>query len=96
MVSGGKKLIIEDVGMLALCKIVLNGISLLLIIVFLLSMFVHKMIGVELLYPIQVIYLVHLTNSNYTTLYSLLKFISLSSWNLKSIFVTSTIVNLIK
>lgn len=92
MISGGKKLIIEDVGMLALCKIVLNGISLVLIMVFFVSMFVHKMIGVELLYPIQIIYLVHLTNSDYTTLYSLLKFISLASWNFKSLFETSTIV----
>lgn len=93
MISGGKKLVIEDVGMLALCKTVLTGLSFLLILVYLVSMFVHKMIGVELLYPIQVIYLVHLANSNYTTLYSLLKYLSLSSWNLKSFFQTSTIAN---
>ena len=36
------------------------------LVVFALSLFVHKMIGVELLISFQVVYLIHLVNNNYT------------------------------
>lgn len=60
------------------------------LIVFALSMFVHKMIGVELLISFQIVYLVHLVNNQYTQEYALLKYLSYTSWNFLGISEGST------
>lgn len=83
--SGAKLILSDDVGILALCKMLLTGISMVALAVFAASTFVHKMIGVELIFPLQIVYLVHLVNINYSQSFSLLKYIGLSSWNLQSV-----------
>lgn len=42
----------------------------------------HKMIGLETLVPIQIIYLTHLLNNNVTPIYSMLSFFANSVFNL--------------
>lgn len=71
--------------MIMLCKTLLTGVSVFAIAVFAASTFVHKMIGVELIFPLQIVYLVHLVNSNYSQSFSLLKYFGFASWNLQSI-----------
>lgn len=83
--SGAKLILTSDVSTLALCKMLLTGVSVLVIVVFAVSTFVHKMIGVELIFPLQIIYLVHMVNSNYSQSFGLLKYFGFASWNLKSI-----------
>ena len=83
--SGAKLILSDDVGILALCKMILSGISVLALVVFAASTFVHKMIGIELVFPLQIIYFVHMVNSNYSQSFSLLKYLGFSSWNLRSI-----------
>lgn len=86
MISNGAKLILTgDIGLIKLCKMLLTGVSVLAIVVFAASTFVHKMIGVELVFPLQIVYLVHLVNSNYSQPFGLLKYIGFASWNLMSI-----------
>lgn len=86
MTSDGAELILTgDIAGLSLCKNLLTGSSVLILLVFTISLFVHKMIGVELLCPIQTIYFVHLINNYYSQPYSLLRYLVLSSWNLTSI-----------
>lgn len=94
MTSNGAKLIVfGDLAFLALCKTLLSGLSVVFLIVFISSLFVHKMIGVELLYPVQAIYVLHLIDSNYTQIFGLLKYLALTSWNLPSFFKVSTNIN---
>ena len=65
MVSNGSKLIVNpDIDLLAMCKSILKGLSILAIVVFFVSILVHKMIGVELIHPLQVIYIIHLTTND--------------------------------
>lgn len=49
---------------------------------FVLGSFTHKMIGLETLVPIQIIYLTHLLNNDVTPIYSLLSFFANSAFNL--------------
>jgi hypothetical protein len=49
--------------------------------VFLASLFVHKMIGVELIFSFQVITLVHSLNSHYTATYGLFHVLSILNAN---------------
>ena len=83
--SGAKLIITGDIEMIMLCKMLLTGVSVLAIAVFAVSTFVHKMIGVELVFPLQVVYLVHMVNSNYSQSFGLLKYLGFASWNLQSI-----------
>lgn len=86
MVSSGEKLILTgDIEMIVFCKTLLTGVSVLVLFVFAASTFVHKMIGVELVFPLQIVYLVHLVNTNYSQSFGLLKYFGFSSWNLLSI-----------
>jgi hypothetical protein len=52
-----------------------------ILVVFLASLFVHKMIGVELIFSFQVITLVHSLNSHYTATYGLFHVLSLLNAN---------------
>lgn len=52
------------------------------ICVFALGSLIHKMIGLETLVPIQLIYLTHLLNGGATPVYSLLSFLANSAFNL--------------
>lgn len=83
--SGAKLILTSDVSTLALCKMLLTGVSVLVIVVFALSTLLHKMIGVELIFPLQIVYLVHMINTNYSQSFGLLKYFGFASWNLKSI-----------
>ena len=86
MVSSGAKLLLsDDIGILAKFKVVLIGISVIAFAVFAASTFVHKMIGVELIFPLQIVYFVHMVNSNYSQSFGLLKYLGFASWNLQSI-----------
>lgn len=71
--------------MIMLCKMLLTGVSVLAILVFAVSTFVHKMIGVELVFPLQMVYFVHMVNNNYSQSFGLLKYLGFASWNLQSI-----------
>lgn len=81
--SGAKLILSDDIGVLALCKMLIIGVTLFALAVFAASTFVHKMIGVELIFPLQVIYFVHLVNNNYTQSFGLLKYLGFASWNLQ-------------
>lgn len=83
--SGAKLILTSDVSTLALCKMLLTGVSVLVIVVFAASTFLHKMIGIELIFPLQIVYLVHMINSNYSQSFGLLKYFGFTSWNLKTI-----------
>jgi hypothetical protein len=62
-------------------KFVFSALSIAAIIVFIGSLFIHKMIGVELIHSFQIIYITHLANNNYTEPYGMLKYLHLSAWN---------------
>lgn len=83
--SGAKLILASDVSTLALCKMLLTGVSVFAMIVFAASTFVHKMIGVELVFPLQIVYLTHMVNINYSQSFGLLKYLGFVSWNLHSI-----------
>jgi cysteine-rich repeat protein len=79
MVSSGIKLIIiQDLPRLLSFKNAVFGLSLAILVLFLASLFAHKMVGVELIHTYQIVYLVHLLNSNYTPFYSLLRWFTLT------------------
>ena len=83
--SGAKLILATDISTLALCKMLLTGVSVLVLVDFSASTFVHKMIGVELVFPLQIVYFVHMVNSNYSQSFGLLKYLGFASWNLQSI-----------
>jgi hypothetical protein len=85
MVSNGTKLIIvKDLSQFLSFKNAVCGLSLTILALFFISLFVHKMIGVELIHTYQVVYLVHLINPNYTPHYSLLRWFALTVFDLLS------------
>jgi hypothetical protein len=85
MVSNGIKLIIvKDWSQFLSFKNTVCGLSLTILALFFVSLFVHKMIGVELIHTYQVVYLVHLVNPNYTPHYSLLKWFALTVYDFLS------------
>lgn len=90
--SGAKLILSDDISTLALCKMLLTGVSCFTLAVFAASTFVHKMIGIELIFPLQIVYLVHLVNNNYSQSFSLLKYLGFASWNLEG--VSKNMVNI--
>jgi hypothetical protein len=85
MVSNGAKLIIvKDWSQFLSFKDAVCGLSLTILALFFVSLFVHKMIGVELIHTYQVVYLVHLVNPNYTPHYSLLRWFALTVFDFLS------------
>ena len=83
--SGVKLVLSDDIATLVFCKKLLTGVSMFALAVFAVSTFVHKMIGVELIFPLQIVYFVHMVNSNYSQSFGLLKYLGFASWNLQSI-----------
>jgi hypothetical protein len=82
MISNGFKLIIiKNAAELNICKIIFQVFSIIILMIFFLSLFAHKMIGVELIHCFQVIYLVHLINPSYTLPYSLIKYFAPITFN---------------
>lgn len=61
--------------------IMLEAISWAVLAVFCLSIFINKMIGVELVQNMQLIYYVHLIHSKYSSFFSVFGFLSNSSFN---------------
>lgn len=90
MTSHGNKLTLSS--NLVFVKNLFLVLSILAILVFASSLFVHKMIGVELILPFQIVYLVHLVNNQYTQEYGLLKYIAYTSWNFLDISEGSTTI----
>lgn len=83
MTSNGVKLVLtKDRAKMLMCKVSIEAISLVTVILFFLASLTHKMTGVEMIHSFQVIYLVHLLNSDYTQLYSLLRLFSFSAFDL--------------
>ena len=94
--SGAKLILSDDIGVLALCKLLITGVTLFALAVFAASTFVHKMIGVELIFPLQIVYLVHLVNSNYSQSFGLLKYFGFASWNLQNVSKNTANINSIQ
>ena len=57
-------------------------IAIITLCIFALGSLSHKMIGLETLVPIQIIYLTHLLNNNVTPIYSMLSFFADSAFNI--------------
>ena len=94
MTSNGAKLVVfGDLAFLALCKALFSLLSIVFLAAFVGSVFVHKMIGVELLYPVQLVYVLHLIDSDYTQIFGLLKFLAPTSWNMFSFSKASSNIN---
>lgn len=86
MTSNGSKLLVSDkVGLLQLVKKIIAGKSIAAFVTFVLSWFMHKMIGIELVFPLQIVYFAHLINRNYSPEYGLLRYLGFTSWNLFSV-----------
>lgn len=83
--KGAKLILTDDLEILEKCKLLLTIVSVIALAVFAVSTFVHKMIGVELIFPLQIVYLVHMVNRNYSQSFSLLKYLGFASWNLQGI-----------
>lgn len=86
MTSNGSKLLVSDkVDLLLLVKKMIAGKSIAAFPTFVLSWFVHKMIGIELVFPLQIVYFTHLINRHYSPEYGLLRYLGFTSWNLFSV-----------
>jgi hypothetical protein len=85
MVSNGTKLIIvKNLSQFLYFKDAVCGLSLTILALFFISLFVHKMIGVELIHTYQIVYLVHLVNPNYSPHYGLLRWFALTVFDFLS------------
>lgn len=63
MISDDSKLIfIKDLKKIQLFGDILSAISILLVFAFIVSSLVNKMMGLETILPVQIVYLVHLIN----------------------------------
>ena len=69
--------------MFALFTGIFDGISWAVLVLFVVSGFVHKMIGLELLQNIQIIYFVHIINNKYTSPFSVFMFLANLGYNFK-------------
>lgn len=60
---------------------ILRYMSLGVVGLFGISLFVHQMIGVEIIVPFQIIYLSHLVENNYTPVFSIFGYLANSAFN---------------
>lgn len=60
---------------------ILRYVSLGVVGLFGISLFVHQMIGVEIIVPFQIIYLSHLVENNYTPVFSIFGYLANSAFN---------------
>lgn len=82
MNSNGVKLIfLRDFSRLETCKKAIFIFSILIMGLFFVSLFSHKMIGVEMFHCFHIIFLVHLKNYNYTEIYSLIRMFTLTAFD---------------
>jgi hypothetical protein len=79
--NGIKLMLVNNEHYLNICHNIILGLSLSIMGIYFLSLFFHKMVGVELMHTFQVIYLVHLINNDYTSPYSLLKYFAVITFD---------------
>lgn len=83
MISEGQKLIIiNSEGDIQTLNSLFYTLTLIAWSLFFLSLFSHKMIGVELIHSFQIIFFVHLVNSDYTPPFSILAQLANSGLNI--------------
>lgn len=82
MISGGDKLVIfGDYKNEQIMRNFLTIAPIIILALFCLSLLGHKMIGIETLHPIQMIYLVHSLDSNFSLPFALFKYLTYVTLN---------------
>lgn len=83
MISDGQKLIIiSSEGDIQILNSLFYTLTLVAWAIFLLSLFSHKMIGIQFIHNFQIIFFVHLINSDYTPPFSILAQLANSGLNI--------------
>jgi hypothetical protein len=93
MVSGGDKLIVvNNYDKIKLLVNFMTILSFVVLLIFIVGSFSHKMIGVEIIHSFQLIFLLQALSNNFTPVFGLLKYLSIVSCNF--LFLLNTHINI--